>query len=137
MLFTNTKEEGPPLCSNSNLKHILSTLIFLALAFMPKAAQADCIIDSGETVNVSDGALNGCSGTVTILGTLVIDATLNLSLSSITTIIINEGTIQWTGNHDLILPPNLPVQIINGGSISASNACNANKRIIVGLEGGY
>jgi hypothetical protein len=115
------------------LKNLSLVLLFPLL--FSQTLHADCTVLRGETVYASADPFNGCTGTITIIGTLILDTDYDLSTANIQTLNIDEGTIFWDGNYNLNLPVDLSINLQNGGTLSPSSsggACNANKTLSFG-----
>ena len=116
-----------------NFKKLLIILMFGL--FSLQAAKADCTISTN--VYTSANPLAGCSGVVTLSGTLNLDADYSLIASGITKLIITStGIINFTGDFDLYFPANVVMVIDPGGQIQSNlgaGPCNTVRRIHLGL----
>ena len=110
---------------------VFSAGVFL-LTFFVAQSFANCTI-SGSPNNSSTNPLAGCSGVVTITGTLTINGNYNVGASGITTLVIaSTGTVNFTVNANFNLPAGATIVIQSGGQLTSSTACNSLKSISIG-----
>lgn len=106
----------------------LFSLLLLAYATF---SFADCTING--TVLASNDPFNGCSGVITITGTLDLDTDYDISSLGDIELVLDGGTIEWSGNNDFALSAGSSLELINGGELEIpSGGCNSQKTMTFG-----
>lgn len=115
--------------------------VFLLLSLLPFFAEAQCVIQSNETIVINNNnntsnthPFQGCSKII-VNGTLVINRTLDLqNLGAINFIISGDDAkiVVNSNNTSLSLADNSSLILNNGGFVELTTPCSNNRRIRIG-----
>lgn len=110
------------------MKSVSITLIIFSISIL--TLKADCTITG--PVAASSAPFVGCSGTITVNGDFTIDTDYNLTGLGDIQLIINDGMMSYSGNHNLTMSPGSSLSLSGTGQLETVNPCNSNKSISIG-----
>lgn len=90
---------------------------------------ADCTING--PVNSNTNPFAGCSGIITLNGTLNINSNYNIAGLGDVTLVVQNGSINWTDNFDFTLSGGSVIMLSNS-SLTLTGPCNSQKSIFFG-----
>jgi len=104
----------------------LLTLLFTVCTYL----SADCTIAGPVYSNTNP--FTGCTGTITVNGDFIINNDYNISGLGDVVLIINNGTVSFSGNQDFTMNEGATFLLQGSSTIEADGSCNANKKIYLG-----